>query len=149
MIKSKGDESAGDEKAFRDQEDDLIESFEPDLHLPLPLQKSSIFLNSNLQPDNASEPIDHVARIVFECIMSEVLYAVTSSIPYRFEEIDDFKADIISEPLALCALAYKVLAAIAKGSFKRLLSPYFCRVLIVHCGIRAKMSADTSNIESR
>ena len=39
------------------------------------------------------------------------------------------------------AVALDVLRVLAHGPFKRLLAPYFCRVIIVHCGLRAKILA--------
>jgi DNA-binding beta-propeller fold protein YncE len=88
-------------------------------------------------------PLDRIARIVFEGVMAEVVSVVTSTAfsgDYNSnhhnegDEAGEHDEDRFS-------LALAVLRELAGGPFRRLLAPYFCRVLIVQCGLRSKLLA--------
>jgi len=157
LMRSKREESYTEEAAFWDREDDLVDD---PLNDSMQQQAAPLLMRvpTIITTDSFSSPIDHVACIMFESIMYEVISAVTESIPLRLDDVpvlehSSRKTETVTEGKARVSgvapshhynAALKVLLAIGKGPFKRLLAPYFCRILTVHCGLRAKISVAAS-----
>ncbi len=97
-----------------------------------------------------SNPMDIIAKQVFEVILREVISAVTCDVPASAEDIEVlYSTDMIEEVVKQMSqkskfqAAVAVLKALITGPYKRLLAPYFCRVITVQCGIRAKLLVQT------
>ena len=103
--------------------------------------------------------IQQVSLIMFESIMAEIICVVSSLVapdPTHTDAVlDTIKQSSISGPendqgVAKEGIdkrsqrfekALEILKEIAHGPYRRLLAPYFCRVLIVQCGLRARILA--------
>ncbi len=106
-------------------------------------------LYSTLLTDDSS-PIDHISSQVFQALMAEVLSAITEGLSpsSQTENDEDYVSsagaqkrikELAAEPCFKAA--EQVLLALATGPFKRLLAPYFCRLLTFQCGIQARLQA--------
>jgi sugar lactone lactonase YvrE len=107
-----------------------------------------------------SGPVDQISMIVFQQVMSAVLSAVTSGLTFNSTStsfsssvesctmkmnISDKKIQQKIDEVATSPsfkAAENVLNVLAAGPFKRLLAPYFCRLLTFQCGIKAKILAE-------
>ena len=99
---------------------------------------------------NDSNPMDVIAKQVFEVILREVVTAVTRDVPANASDIEVlYSTDMIEESVEQMAqkpkfaAAVEVLKSLITGPYKRLLAPYFCRVLTVQCGLRTKLLVQT------
>jgi len=96
----------------------------------------------------SSSPVDLIAVQVFQCLMQEVLYGVTSGLPTSAAAAEEVIAagEVMStiehmsqSPQFKAAEA--VLKVLIDGPHKKLLAPYFCRVIIFQCSLRTKVLA--------
>ncbi len=77
-----------------------------------------------------ADTFTHISLFSFQSIMRSVLLKVS-----------DFIASDAMVPVNIMDDIYiKILRSLAKGPFKRLLTPYFLRILTVHIGFRCKLA---------
>jgi hypothetical protein len=117
------------------------------LHLTVQLAVGLIS-KSQLKGLSAVKAADCISSITFNCVMREVLEILTEQL--FIDEVSDISdprtqecvpAVQRTESVSLVAAAISVLRTIAASSSRRVLVPYFCRVLTVQCGLRSKLIA--------
>ena len=79
---------------------------------------------------NIADIFNHISLFSFQSIMRSVLLKVSGFIASDASVPTNIKDDIY----------IKILRSLAKGPFKRLLTPYFLRILTVHIGFRCKLA---------
>ena len=104
---------------------------------------------SQLKGLSAVKAADCISSITFNCVMREVLEILTeqlfideashASVARAQECVPAVQQGV--ESVSLVAAAISVLRTIAASSSRRVLVPFFCRVLTVQCGLRSKLIA--------
>jgi hypothetical protein len=124
------------------------------LHLTVQLAVGLISKNQ-LKGLSAVKAADCISSITFNCVMREVLEILTEQL--FIDEMSDISAPTTqecvpavqrTESVSLVAAAISVLRTIAASSSRRVLVPYFCRVLTVQCGLRSKLIAQNEVLSS-
>ena len=111
---------------------------------------------SQLKGLSALKAADCISSITFNCVMREVLEILTEQL--YVDEVSDASGPKTQEFLPvsqqrtenanLVTAAICVLRTIAASSSRRVLVPYFCRVLTVQCGLRCKLVAQNELLSS-
>ena len=110
--------------------------------------------------------VEYIASVAFETVMREILtvtldnvtidskYGSSSSSVSSSSSSSSSAAATPSEHPSnrqnlLFTAAARVLRTLAKGAARHILVPYFCRILTVHCGVRAKLLAQNALLSQR
>eukprot|EP01035_Chromulina_nebulosa_P020833 gene20833-27001_t len=98
---------------------------------------SSVDHNSSDRSSSEHSPMDSISTIaffIFESLMQEVLSVVSESI----EREESVSSDHFDQHRKRQSLASAIIQMFASSPFKRLLAPYFTKILTFQCGVKVK-----------